>query len=330
MRADMERFANTIKQYDRESLLSLAISQHDEICSLKAYQKENERIYTDAHIQYTGLHSKYTALLERNEELALLLAREIEKNTLKVKSIFGRKTEQFLPLVDAADNRIGEQEDESDAEHHDSGQECKMRGHIFPNQGDGGKEKSKAAPKAEKARNRLTASMEKLPQQISYDLDVEALNDEYGCFNWRIAYWHSHTTLEKIPASFYAKTVYTPVISSGLEHVLTTFPYSNPLIGRSAVSPSVIGDILYRKFVLSLPFYRQAKDYQMCGIDLIKQTIINWANTLVPAVLGPICDYLTECLVKYRYTQNDETYIQVNKNGRSPGSKNYMCYALSF
>lgn len=172
--------------------------------------------------------------------------------------------------------------------------------------------------------NRLAASMEKLPKQLIYDFDPKVFDEEYGQHNWRIAFWHCHTTLEKLDSPYYAKTVYTPVISSGLEHVLTTVPYANPLIEKSAVSPSVIADILYRKFVLGLPFYRQAVDYQMNGIELLKQTIINWVNRLVPEIMEPVCDYLTECLLKYKYTQNDETYIQVNKDGREPGHKSYL------
>ena len=133
-----------------------------------------------------------------------------------------------------------------------------------------------------------------------------------------------HTTLEKLDSPYYTKTVYTPVISSGLEHVLATVPYANSLIEKSIVSPSVIADILYRKPVLGIPLYRQAVDYRMNGIELLKQTIINWVNRLVPKIMGPVCDYLTECLLKYKYTQNDETYIQVNKDDRGPGHKSIM------
>ncbi len=112
------------------------------------------------------------------------------------------------------------------------------------------------------------------------------------------------------------------MISSGLEHVLTTVPYANLLIEKSVACASVIADILYRKFVLGRPFYCQAVDYQMNGIELIKQTIINWVNRTVPDITGTICNYLTECLLKYKYIQNDETYIQVNKDGMGPGHKN--------
>lgn len=123
--------------------------------------------------------------------------------------------------------------------------------------------------------------------------------------------------------------VYTPVVSVGLEHDLFTIPYMDPLIDKSAVSYTIIADILYRKFVLGLPFYRQAFDYQMQGIFLIKQTIINWVNILVPKICEEVYDFMTQRLVGYRYTQSDETYIQVNKDGYGPGHKSFFWVHVS-
>ena len=328
MKADSEQFLNLINDYNADCLRSLALSLHEELEELKLRQSANQRIYTEAHIQYSGLEKKYNTLLKENETLKEQLAKEIDKNTLKARSTFGRKTEQFLSLVDATDNKTDEPEDESKAEAGELPDERKSRVIDFTDhKRNDSKENEKQGKKkcnGSQKQNRLAASMEKLPKQLVYDFDPRALDEEYGQHNWRIAFWHCHTTLEKLDTPYYAKTVYTPVISSGLEHMLATVPYTNPLIGKSAVSPSVIADILYRKFVLGLPFYRQAVDYQMNGIDLLKQTIINWVNRLVPEIMGPVWDYLTECLLKYKYTQNDETYIQVNKDGRGPGHKSYM------
>lgn len=103
-----------------------------------------------------------------------------------------------------------------------------------------------------------------------------------------------------------------------------TIPYMNPLIDKSLVSQSIIADILYRKFILGLPFYRQARDYMMQEIFLTRQTIINWVNTLVPEICGELHEYMARLLVSYRYTQSDETFIQVNKDGHGPGHKSYL------
>jgi transposase len=324
MKANSERFLNLINDYNVDCLRALAVSLHDELEELNFRQSANERIYTEAHIQYFELEKKYNTILKENETLKEQLAKEIDKNTLKARSTFGRKTEQFLALIDAADNKTEETDDESQLETEEHPDERESRVINFAEYKNSDENKNADTKKGGQKQNRLAASMEKLPKQLVYDFNPKALDEEYGLHNWRIAFWHCHTTLEKLDSPYYAKTVYTPVISSGLEHVLTTVPYANPLIEKSVASPSVIADILYRKFVLGLPFYRQAIDYQMNGIDLLKQTIINWANRIVPEIMGPICDYLTECLLKYKYTQNDETYIQVNKDGRGPGHKSFM------
>lgn len=328
MRADRDQFLNLISDYSADCLRSLAFSLHNELDELKLRQSANERIYTEAHIQYYELEKKYSILLEENEALKEQLAKEIDKNTLKARSTFGRKTEQFLSLINAADNKIDEPDDENQVEAGEEPNERKSRVINFTDYKEIDDKKNsmsgKGKRKGSQKQKSLAASLNKLPKQIIYDFDPKVLDKEYGQHNWRIAFWHCHTTLEKIDSPYYAKTVYTPVISSGLEHALITTPYANPLIEKSAASSSIIADILYRKFVLGLPFYRQAIDYQTSGIDLSKQTIINWVNKLVPDIMGPVCDYLTECLLKYKYTQNDETYIQVNKDGRGPGHKNFM------
>ena len=104
MRADTEQFLNLISDYSADCLRSLAFSLYNELGELKLRQSANERIYTEAHIQYSELEKKYSILLKENEALKEQLAKEIDKNTLKTRSIFGRKTEQLLPLINSADN----------------------------------------------------------------------------------------------------------------------------------------------------------------------------------------------------------------------------------
>lgn len=322
MRADREQFINSIQDYDRDRLLLLAVTQYDELDRLKLTQWENDRIYTEAHIQYCGLKEKYNAAVKENSDLKVALKKEIEKNDLKTRSIFGRKTEGLLSLIDTANNKTDAIIDESTVEDGDFSDERKSR--IIDLEERRREHDAPAGGAGSQKRKSLAASMKNLPEEIVYELGVEELNAMYGEHNWRIAYWHSHSTLEKIPNPYYRRTVLTPTISVGLEHELNTMPYRNPLIDRSPVSASIMTDILFRKFVLGLPFNRQAMDYQMHDVYLLKQTIINWVNTLVPLLCGPVYEYLTECLVEYRYGQSDETTIQVNKDGRGPGHKSYM------
>ncbi len=321
MRADREMFIRQISILNRDALLALTISLYDELEEMRLEHLENERISTEAHIQFSELNARYTAAASENENLKKLLQKEIDKNTLKTKSTFGRKTERFLSMLDAADNPEEEPVDESDTEDTAKPEERKRRVIAFP-----GHRKNPAGKKTgiETQERGLARSLDKLPQRLIYDLDVDGLDGQYGEGQWRIAYWHRHRILMKLDTPYYTQVTYTPVVSVGLEHDLFTIPYMNPLIDKSFVSYTIIADILYRKFVLGLPFYRQARDYMMQDIALAKQTIINWANTLVPEVCGEACEYMTRLLVGYRYTQSDETFIRVNKDGYGPGHKSYM------
>ncbi len=320
MRADRDTFIDQIRQFDTDTLLSLTVSLYDELSRLRMIQLENERISTEAHIQFSELNRKYTAIVRENEELKKLLEKEIEKNALKTKSVFGRKTEGFPALLDALDNPEEEPVDESTAEDAGPAKDRRTRVIDFESHQGGQSTKSGRIKKS----TSLADSLEKLPRQILYDLDVDALNEQYGENNWRIAYWHQHKQLMKLDTPYYTQVVYTPVVSAGLEHDLFTIPYRNLLIDKSAVSCTIMADILYRKFALGLPFYRQALDYQMQGIALIRQTLINWAGALVPEICEELYEFMTQLLVGYRYTQCDETYIQVNKDGYGPGHKSFL------
>lgn len=86
---------------------------------------------TEAHIQFSELNEKYAAAVRENEELKKLLARETEKNTLKTKSTFGRKTENFLSLLDAKDHPEEEPVDESPAEDAGPAKERRVRAIDF-------------------------------------------------------------------------------------------------------------------------------------------------------------------------------------------------------
>ena len=256
MKADREAFAGRISILDRNALLALALSLYDEMEEMRLKHLENERISTEAHIQFSELNAKYTAAIAENENLKKLLQKEIEKNTLKTRSTFGRKTEGFLSMVDAADNPEEEPVDESDSEDMKDPGEHKKRIIAFP--GNSGKKTPGKKAEERSGGKSLARSLDRLPQQLIYELDVDKLNEQYGEGCWRIAYWHSHRTLMKLDTPYYTQVTYTPVVSVGLEHDLFTCQYMNPLLDKSFVSYTIIADILYRKFVLGLPFYRQA------------------------------------------------------------------------
>ena len=320
MKAAESVFYESLNGLGRDELMSMVRSMHEKLSGLEAREATNQRIYTEMYIQYTDLKNMYEALRKEHEQLKVLYQKEVDKNILRTRSVFGRSTEKFLGLVDAAADKPEDFEDEAQTEE----EGCADRRIIdFP-----GRKPSPGRRSPGKTgcfgKNRLKESMEKLPREIVYDIDPDRLDQEYGKGSWRIAFWREHESIEKLPFSCFVRKIYTPVITSGPEHDIYTVPYANALMPHTYVSASLLADILYRKFVLGLPFYRQAYDFMMSGLCLSRQVIIHWVNTVCPELLDPVCDHLVSVLVKYRYIQSDETYIQVNKDGRSAGHKSFL------
>ncbi|MEG2198626.1 MAG: IS66 family transposase, partial [Malacoplasma sp.] len=96
------------------------------------------------------------------------------------------------------------------------------------------------------------------------------------------------------------------------------------LIPKSMVSPSLMAEIMYRKYALSLPLDRQEKDYKRLGVNLSKQNLSNWiikgAN-----LLKPLCTELKNQLLKNEVLHADETTLKVLKEpGRDAELNSYM------
>lgn len=58
MRADRDTFIDQIRHFDTDALRSLAVSLYHELSRLRMIQHENERISTEAHIQFSELNGK--------------------------------------------------------------------------------------------------------------------------------------------------------------------------------------------------------------------------------------------------------------------------------
>ena len=76
MKADREAFAGRISILDRDALLALALSLYDEMEEMRLKHLENERISTEAHIQFSELNAKYTAAITENEKTEKLVEKD--------------------------------------------------------------------------------------------------------------------------------------------------------------------------------------------------------------------------------------------------------------
>ena len=99
----------------------------------------------------------------------------------------------------------------------------------------------------------------------------------------------------------------------------------NPIIQGSFVSPSLLAYILYQKFAMALPLYRQEQTFKNFGIVLSRQTMSNWIIKGSVLHLEPLYQLMKDHLIKETFLMADETPLRVlTKDGKPCNSKAYM------
>ena len=53
-------------------------------------------------------------------------------------------------------------------------------------------------------------------------------------------------------------------------------PVPAPVLTHSVASPSIIAWIMYQKYMMSMPLYRQEKDFKRMGAELKRDMMANW------------------------------------------------------
>ena len=97
------------------------------------------------------------------------------------------------------------------------------------------------------------------------------------------------------------------------------------LIPGSYASSGLAAHVMYAKYVLSLPLYRQEKDLERLGARISRTTMASWIIYCSKNYLQPIYGYMHRLLLKRKYLMADETPIQVLKEpDRRPQSKSYV------
>lgn len=79
------------------------------------------------------------------------------------------------------------------------------------------------------------------------------------------------------------------------------------LMNHSLASPSSVAQVMYQKYVNSVPLYRQEKEWEQLGISLSRATIANWVIRCAEDYLIPITEHLQRHLLKRDIVHCDET-----------------------
>ena len=107
-------------------------------------------------------------------------------------------------------------------------------------------------------------------------------------------------------------------------------PVYIPLMDHSYLTPSFAAYLLYAKFVLHMPFYRQERDWEQLGLKISRATMANWTIYTGINLFLPVVDRLWELLMKRDLLHCDETRVQVlHEEGRKATTQSYMWLACS-
>jgi len=102
-------------------------------------------------------------------------------------------------------------------------------------------------------------------------------------------------------------------------------PVPAPVMSRSLASATSVAWIMYQKYAMAVPLYRQEKEWLRMGIDLTRSTMSNWVIQCAASWLKPMYERMREKLITYDIVMSDETTIQCNKEeGRKASSKSYF------
>lgn len=137
------------------------------------------------------------------------------------------------------------------------------------------------------------------------------------------------------------EVVYTPPKLERIEYMATTYACPEckdteepqfikdngapALIPGSYVSESLLAYILYRKYGLYIPLYRQEKDFLQENAPISRTSMASWIITTGKQYMQPMYDFFHRELIKRKFLMMDETPVQVLKEeGRRAQTKSYF------
>ena len=199
----------------------------------------------------------------------------------------------------------------------------------LPSDLDGDKPAAQKKAKDEKkkpVRRPLPANLNRIEKIIDLsDKEKAAMGDD-----WTFIGYDTSEQLAVIPRQHYViafkRAKYAPNNASvtGAEQGIKMAPRADQMLPKSIAHSSVIADVVVRKFVDGLPFYRQEVIYNRDHIDLSRQTMSGWMIQLHER-LTPLMAVMKRLLYEGRVIHIDETRLQVlNEPGRENTQLSYM------
>jgi len=318
MRKDLQRLYDSLDAIPPEELRSALRAVLMEYSDLLDQSGEKERISTEMAIQFSEMKVRLSGAEKENGLLKKENLRLTEQLNLRKKDLFGRASEKKSSILGTAlTNEVYEDPLSEDLVPGEVSTDAACCGTSLIESGNKHGNSGKQKGKRKK-------DLSSVPKKTEFLLDIDELDRTYGSGNWRIYSWTKYEEYVSVPCTTYLKVTYAPVLSIGLEHCLVRYPYKGKLLPGSLVSASILAEIMYDKFVLGLPLYRQEQDLARNGVILARQDMVNWITRFALDLFGPVYDRLAFLLRLCRYNQVDETTLEVIMDGRKAGSKSFM------
>ena len=331
MKAALEKFRESILNESREALIEIAVAQHFGWESCIGEFQDFKEMHTGVVRDYRKLQEEYQKVKAERDELFRQNSHLTEITTKQTNSLFGRsseKTEDLLcrtafekqdiedPVDEDALDILPESDENDDPDRMAETEVRKMLKELL-----GEKKKKK------KEKGKREADLAKLPVQKNYLFDLNVLNQLYGN-DWRIAKWVKRRTVEHIRSCNYVQINYIPMIETSTLGMHSPF-WTEPLIEKSLVSSSLMASILYDKYAMFLPHYRQEHDPERFSFPISRQLMCGWEKHICSEFFMPVYDHLRTLMKGFCYQHCDETPWMVIRDGRKAGAKGYFWVHLS-
>ena len=112
---------------------------------------------------------------------------------------------------------------------------------------------------------------------------------------------------------------------NGSATIITAPGAPRPLLDKSLVSPSVAADIICKKYVDALPFYRQEQNFVRAGIPIDRNNMCNWSIKLANLYIKPVVERMQSVLYAEPAIHCDETTTEVlQEPGRKAATSSYI------
>lgn len=335
MKADSAILRQKLNSMCFEAVVDAAVGYYEKYCELRAEMDETDQMYG-----YTASElMKYKADYEEVSALAVSLQQEnvrLQNQTDELrKNRFGRKSEKMDGKTrgDEFGDPLLEEMDDGDALSNDREADSDALS-------DDREDDSDASPKTRKTRRPACRQVSKekkireMQKIVIYDYSVEDLNRKYGAGKWTCKSWNVSEEVRFLPSSLYRVLVKRPVIrvydsddSNDFREVAVPV---NKLMLRSEVTPSLLAFIMAFKFVLGVPLARLSRTLSYRGIFMSRGKMSDWIIKCTDRYLKPVYSELMRQMAQRKYTQIDETYLEVIMDGRKAGSKSYIwCHVTS-